>query len=267
MKFVIFTDLDGTLLDPKTYSFEKALPALEMIRKTKTPLIFCTSKTRAETEFYRRKTGNEHPFIVENGGAIFIHMNYFPFGFEHDQTDGEYFVIKLGTEYEKLRKVLETIKNRGIRIVGFGDMDPKEISEHCDLPLEQAELAKQREYDEAFKPVNEEEEKEVARIIEQSGLNFVKGGTCFHITGKNDKGKAVRILADLYRKKYNKIITCGLGDSENDFEMLEFADKAYLIQKPDGSFASEKFGKAEGAGPEGWNRAILELFKFIQKKL
>ena len=260
MKFVIFSDLDGTLLDPKSYSFDKALPALKLIKKTKTPVVFCTSKTRAETEFYRRKTGNRDPFIVENGGAILIPKNYFPFDFEHDQTNGGYFMIKLGTEYEKLRKVLESIKNKGIRIVGFGDMDTKEISEHCGLPLEQAELAKKREYDEAFKPVNKEEEKEVARIIKQKGLNFVKGGSCFHITGKNDKGRAVRILADFYRKKYNKIITCGLGDSENDFGMLEFVDKAYLIQKPDGSFASEKFNRVEGIGPEGWNRAILKLF-------
>ncbi len=261
MKFVIFTDLDGTLLDPRTYSFEKALPALELVKKTGTPLVFCTSKTRAETELYRKKLGNKDPFIVENGGAIFIPKGYFPFRFEHGQTDGGYSVIKLGTEYGKLRKVLEKIKNRGIRIVGFGDMGPKEISEHCSLPLEQAELAKQREYDEAFKPVNEEEEKEVARIIKQSGLNLVKGGSYFHITGKNDKGKAVRILAGLYRRKYKKIITCGLGDSENDFGMLKTVDQAYLIQKPDGSFASEKFGKAEGIGPEGWNRAVFSLFK------
>ncbi|MEE9323258.1 MAG: mannosyl-3-phosphoglycerate phosphatase [Candidatus Aenigmarchaeota archaeon] len=261
MKVIIFTDLDGTLLDTKTYSFEKALPALELIKKSETPLVFCTSKTRAETELYRRKLGNEDPFIVENGGAIFIPKNYFPFEIKYDKVDGEYFVIKLGTEYEKLREVLESIKNRGIRIVGFADMSPGEIHEHCGIPLDQAELAKKREYDEAFKPVNEEDEKEVSMIIKQNGLNFVKGGICFHITGKNDKGKAVRILADLYRKKYDKIITCGLGDSENDFKMLEFVDRPYLIQKPDGSFASEKFEKVEGVGPEGWNKAISILFK------
>ncbi len=267
MKFVIFTDLDGTLLDPKTYSFQKALPTLKLIKKLKIPLIFCTSKTRAETELYRKKIENKDPFIVENGGAIFIPRNYFDFEIKYDQIDGEYFVIKLGVEYEKLRKVLESIKNKGIEITGFGDMNPKEIHEHCGLPLEQAELAKQREFDEAFKPVNEEDEKEISRIIKQKGLNFVKGGTCFHITGKNDKGKAVKILTDLYREKYKKIITCGLGDSENDFEMLEVVDKAYIIQKPDGSFISERFERVDGVGPIGWNKAISKLFKFIEKKI
>ena len=118
MKFVIFTDLDGTLLDPETYSFQKALPALKLIKKSEIPLVFSTSKTRAETEFYRKKLENKHPFIVENGGAIFIPRNYFPFGFKYDRVDGEYLVIKLGTDYGKLRKVLESIKNKGVRIVG-----------------------------------------------------------------------------------------------------------------------------------------------------
>ncbi len=263
MKIIIFTDLDGTLLDPKSYSFDKALPALKLIKKTKPPLVFCTSKTREETELYRRKLGNEDPFIVENGGAILIPKNYFPFDFKYDHVDGEYLVIKLGIEYEKLRKVLESIKKRGIQVVGFGDMSPKEICEHCGVPLEQAKLAKKREYDEAFKIVNKEDEKEVSRIIKQNGLNFMKGGIFCHITGRNDKGKAVKILTNLYRKKYDKILTCGLGDSENDFEMFVVVDKSYLIQKPDGSFASKKFNKVKGVGPEGWNKVVSGLLKRV----
>jgi mannosyl-3-phosphoglycerate phosphatase len=50
-KLVIFTDLDGTLLDRNTYSFEPALPALHLIRQKDIPLILTSSKTRAEIEF------------------------------------------------------------------------------------------------------------------------------------------------------------------------------------------------------------------------
>ena len=89
----------------------------------------------------------------------------------------------------------------------------------------------------------------------------MKGGTCYHITGKNDKGKAVRILTDLFMRKFSEIITYGLGDSENDFSMLRAVNKAYLIQKPNGSFASKEFKGIEGVGPEGWNKAILGLLK------
>jgi mannosyl-3-phosphoglycerate phosphatase len=47
-KVIIFTDLDGTLLDYSTYSFEKALPALQLVRERDIPLIICSSKTAKE---------------------------------------------------------------------------------------------------------------------------------------------------------------------------------------------------------------------------
>jgi len=260
MKKIIFTDLDGTLLDEK-YSFEKAVPALKLIKKFEIPLIFCTSKTRAETELYRRKLDNKDPFIVENGGAIFIPKNHFSFEIKYDQIDNGYFMIKLGIEYEKIRKILESIRSKGIELIGFGDMSPSEIHEHCGLPVDRAKLAKKREFDEPFKLFNEGDEKEVAKIVKREGLNLVKGGKFYHILGNNDKGKAAKILVDLYRRKYNRIITCGFGDSENDFEMLRVVDKAYLIQKPDGSFASGNFERVGGIGPRGWNRAVLGLLK------
>ena len=51
-KIIVFTDLDGTLLHPRTYSFEAAMPALKLIKEKDVPLILCSSKTRAEIEVY-----------------------------------------------------------------------------------------------------------------------------------------------------------------------------------------------------------------------
>ncbi|HEY4579910.1 MAG TPA: HAD-IIB family hydrolase, partial [Candidatus Acidoferrales bacterium] len=65
---IVFTDLDGTLLDYHTFSWTAANEALAEIERRRVPLVFCTSKTRAEIEALRRKIGNAHPFISENGG-------------------------------------------------------------------------------------------------------------------------------------------------------------------------------------------------------
>jgi HAD superfamily hydrolase (TIGR01484 family) len=78
-KLIIFTDLDGTLLDYSTYSFEPALPALQLLKERDIPFIICSSKTKKEIEYYRKKIGNNHPFISENGGGIFIPKGYFMF--------------------------------------------------------------------------------------------------------------------------------------------------------------------------------------------
>ena len=45
---VFFTDLDGTLLDPRTYAWTAARPALRALARRQQPLVIVTSKTRAE---------------------------------------------------------------------------------------------------------------------------------------------------------------------------------------------------------------------------
>ncbi len=254
---IIFTDLDGTLLD-NNYSFKKAIPALKLSKKN--PLIICTSKTRAEIEYYRKKLKNKHPFIPENGGAIFIPKGYFNFKFKYDKKIKNYFIIRLGVEYKKLVNVMKKIKKK-YNVIGFNDMSFKEVAKDTGLSLNQAKLAKKREFDEAFKIKKKKDEKKIFRTIKKYNLNYTKGGRYCHLMGKNNKGKAVKILSNLLKKKFKKIKTIGIGDSENDFEMLDNTDISYLVQRPNGSYASEKYKKAKGIGPLGWNNAVKEVLQ------
>ncbi|MFQ5721022.1 MAG: mannosyl-3-phosphoglycerate phosphatase [Candidatus Aminicenantales bacterium] len=257
---IIFSDLDGTLLDHDTYSFQEARPALELIKQKKIPLIICTSKTRAEIEYYRRLLKNSHPFISENGGALFIPSGYFDFNFTFQKKINNYLVIELGMPYKTLRRSLQEIKKAGFEIKGFGDMSIEEVAEDTGLSLEQAELAKQREYDEAFRLIEGEEEK-LIKFIKEKGLNYTKGGRYFHLMGNNDKGKAVRIMTELLKQKYTNLITIGLGDSENDFKMLDEVTIPYLVMRKNKSYASDKYQKARGIGPQGWNLAVKKEIK------
>ena len=266
MKYIIFSDIDGTLIDHNTYSYESAKPALELLEKHDIPLIFCTSKTRAEIEVYVNELDSPHPFIPENGGAIFIPKGYFDVNYDYNITYENYNVIELGTEYPKLRQVLEKIKNSvDSEIIGFGDLDDEGVSKDTGLDIESARLAKMREYDEAFKVVGQEEKASIRiiDIIKSNGLHYTRGGRYWHLMGDNDKGKAVKILSDIYRKQFGDLQTVGLGDSLNDLPMLQAVDVPYLVQKPDGkhdkSITDSKIIQVEGIGPEGWNQAIINL--------
>ena len=75
---LIFTDLDGSLLDHNTYSFAPAAELLLELEQQQIPVIPVTSKTRAEVMALRQTLHNEHPFIIENGAAICIPKQYFP---------------------------------------------------------------------------------------------------------------------------------------------------------------------------------------------
>ena len=47
-RLIVFTDLDGTLLDHDDYSFEAARPALAKLETLNIPVILTTSKTATE---------------------------------------------------------------------------------------------------------------------------------------------------------------------------------------------------------------------------
>ncbi len=85
-RVVVFSDLDGTLLEIGDYPLREAEPALQRLRSEGIPLVLCTSKTFAEVEWYRDRLRNTHPFIVESGGAIYIPKGYFPFSFDYDDV-------------------------------------------------------------------------------------------------------------------------------------------------------------------------------------
>jgi mannosyl-3-phosphoglycerate phosphatase len=263
---VIFSDLDGTLLDYSTYSFEAALPGLELLREHGVPLIFCTSKTRAETELWRRALDNRHPFIVENGGAVYVPFGYFPVDVPSTRSVDLYRVIELGKSYDVLRRVLvEFRERRDPSIRGFGDMTADEIAERCRFTVADAELARQREYDEPFVGGGEKTLLEFEMEASSYGLRVLKGGRFHHLTGGNDKGKAVRMLLSLFAKTYGAVISAAIGDSKNDESMLAAVDTAVLVQKPDGthdeSVSVPGLLYAQGIGPDGWHKAVKALLK------
>jgi mannosyl-3-phosphoglycerate phosphatase len=136
---VIFSDLDGTLLHPQSYSFEAAEPALSVLRQQHFPLVLCTSKTRAEVELWRERLGTPHPFIVENGGAAYVPAGYFPFAIDQAvQRDG-YEVIEFGTPYAELVLALQDAAGEtGCEALGFNQMSLADISLRTALPVNQS---------------------------------------------------------------------------------------------------------------------------------
>lgn len=258
---VVVTDLDGSLFHPSTYSFEAAMPALELLRQRDIPLVLCSSKTRAELEDYRERLHNQHPFIVENGGEILIPDDYFSFSIEGKKRDG-YRVISLGTPYPEIRRQFVQIRDKmGISVRGFGDMTLDEVASLTGLTKHEAALAMQREYDEPFVFPDASDEL-LLQAIEASDLKLTQG-RLFHIMGNHDKGKAVTILRRFFDQKQGPVAIIGLGDSLNDLPLLAAVDQPVLIRKEDGTHDPRinipGLYRTEGIGPAGWNEAVLKF--------
>ena len=272
-RYLVFTDLDGCLLDSHTYSFEAARPALERLQANHIPVVLVSSKTRAEIEPLRQQLNHQGPFIVENGGAVFVPSSTFNFPLERARRRAAYQVIELGTPYAMLRDVLKQIEETvGTPLIGFGDLSIDDIMELTGLSREAALRAKLREYDEPYLVHGPATiAAEVCRQIVMRGLQWTKGGRFFHLTGLNNKGQAALKLLHCYKRQWavdgqrGDVETVGIGDSLNDLPILLAVDHPVLVQKPDGSYDNEidvpRLIHAPGIGPVGWNHAILNLLK------
>ncbi len=261
-KIIIFTDLDGSLLNHQDYSYSEALPSLNLIKKKDIPLIFTTSKTRIEVEKLQKEIGIDEPFIVENGAAVFFPEGYRGF-FVEGEKRGRYTVIKLGVDYSYIREIFEKLKEK-YPIKGFVDMSVEEISRLTGLPLQLAKMAKKREFTEPFIIKDDFYIPELEKEVSRYGLKITKGGRFYHLIGKNqDKGKAVKKTVDVFRKNgWKHIITVGIGDSKNDIPLLENVDIPVLIRKPDGSYEDVKLRgliKSSYPGSKGWNQVVYSL--------
>ncbi len=266
-EFVIFTDLDGALLDHDTYAWEPAAEALALCRRLGVPVVLVSSKTRAEIEVIRNALQLQWPFISENGGGIaFPNECVQPPPPEAVPKAGEH-VWHLGVRYDivtrAFREIREELGRPGLR--GFSDMDVQEIALLTGLPKEDAERAARREYDEPFvagEPYGIDMDL-LARAAHKRGLRVTAGGRFFHLFGACDKGEAVSRLFDWFRLERPGLRSVGLGDGPNDIPMLKRVDVPVLVRSP--RPLSDLTGAVPGIritmepGPVGWNRAILEL--------
>ena len=261
---IVITDLDGSLLDHVTYDFTPALPALRRLQEKGIPVVFCSSKTAAEVRQLRQETGNRDPFIVENGGGIYIPRSYFSRIDEKTEARGSYLVTVLGRPVEGLKEDLVSIAgqlNLSIRILG------EKVAAETGLTLRQARWAMQREFDVCFEiRTSRYDAEELESQVAKRGLKLTRGGRYLHLTADSDKGRAAGVLLRLYRREYGRAIqTIGVGDSRNDLDLLRIVDLPVVIPNPhtDARLREEipTARRAIAPGPVGWNAAMLSLLQ------
>jgi mannosyl-3-phosphoglycerate phosphatase len=265
---IVFTDIDGTLMDIYSGNFEGTDLLVRKFTRMGIPIILCSAKTRSEQEHIRDKLGLSDPFIIENGGAVVIPDGYFD-DFEivpHTGKNG-YSLIEIGGHSNEIRKELAKIREElQINFKGTSDMTLDEISKRVRIPLPFAKRMSKREYGETILEIDPSDLNKLAKVCKRIGLKVIHGGRYTDITQGNDKGKATRVLIDLFKRKYQPkgTIFIGLGDSENDLPMLRLMDIPVLVQRANGSWCDSRLKnllRSTGIGPKGWKNSFSLITK------
>lgn len=268
-RHLIFSALDGALVNPRTGSYADAEEALSELDRRKIPLILISPRTRAEIDPERRKMGHNHPFITENGGGIFFPDGYLNVKIPGAVRLGRYLAIAQGRPYPEVCAALDEIAEEcGVGVAGFHHMNLREIADNTGLRPRDAELARSREFDEPFF-FTSADEPAIARLVEaarQRGFDARRRGMFWHFSSGCDAARAVRTLTQLFREATRiKMRSVGIGSDSDDLAWLQAVDQAILL--PGGSADSEppKAGQTKNIipgsapGPAGWSEAILNI--------
>lgn len=264
--YLIFSDLDGTLLGHDSYSFAPSKGVLAKIADYEIPLILNSSKTLPEILNIRKALHNTDPFVVENGAAIYI-----PGGLFKDYQE-PLKQVRLGPDYQEIAAILQKLKTQHhFPFTGFSDLSLEKISRLTGLDLSKAAMAKQRTGSEPLLWQGDTNELALfEQNLAENGLKLLKGGRFFHAQGHDtDKAKAMNRLLKLYHRNYGIDFTSiALGDSPNDRAMLEKADWAAVIRTKSGTSLALNKPNAEviytrHQAPEGWREAMEIIFKRI----
>lgn len=252
---MVFSDLDGTLIDHNTYDYAPAAPAIESLNAVSAGLVLASSKTAPEISALRQEIGVEKwPAIVENGAGSLP-----PFAAECPDS-GQYEIVRLA-----LSSLPEHLRNS---FCGFGDMSVAEVARTTGLSHEAAALAKQRSFSEPGIWSGTAEEKQVfLNALNTQGVTAQQGGRFLTLSlGRNKVDQMREIIAD-YKPQH----TIALGDAPNDIAMLENADIGIIVANsahpPLPTLKTESAGRiirTQHAGPVGWNLAVLDAIARLE---
>ena len=263
--FLVATDLDGTLLDHYTYSWQAAQTSIQRLQALGSMIVINTSKTLAEVHALQQELKLNAPFIVENGSAVYAPTSSSAAHFLNSYNT-EFSRLVLGTDIAAITGLLQQLREHNKwKFEGFSDWSIAEVIQHTTLSEDKAAQAKERQFSEPILWQDSEEnfallEKELAK----NQLKTIKGGRFIHVLGNSNKGTALLALRKLLPDFSNSKLIC-LGDSYNDLDMLQIADYPVFVRSPAHDFPAHECPVppiyTEAYGPEGWHEAIQKILQ------
>ena len=253
-KILIFTDLDGTLLDRDNFKFDKVINYVRELIQKDIHIIPNSSKTLGEINNFNRELDEDLPFIVENGAAIYK-LNLINSSFPEK--------ISLSRETSEISKIFDkkvSIKFRSkCRFINKLSIDKQE--KILGLSKQKIRFALNREYTIPLLFDGSKNEKtSFFKSVSDAGLSLQEGGRVINLCDKVSKAQAMKKVIKIFKKIVKEeLITIGVGDNFNDLEMLKNSDIPCLVFND--KFTMEKINinnclVSKKPAPEGWEEVV-----------
>lgn len=242
------------------------------------PAVWLTSRSRLQFDDARRKHGHTHPFIAEDGCAVYLPEDYFHLrpASEGSGTKkaatlrlGRFTCIPVAEALPAAAEALQSLsEDTGVPLVTLRSLSPRELAQNTGLPPREAELARQRDFDEIFFFAGTSDE-EVERFLTEGrnrNLQFRKHGVLWSAATGPSVQRCIRELTKLYDRalRYHAH-TFGIATSDLADGLFPFCERTILLTNRKSEEASRELpvtGHARRVSlhaPDVWERLLATI--------
>ncbi|HVS87591.1 MAG TPA: hypothetical protein VHF01_05165 [Candidatus Acidoferrum sp.] len=197
------------------------------------PCIWLTSRTRAQIDDPLRKLGHTHPFIGEGGSAVYIPEDYFHLRGEKSERRGRFLCIPVAQSQPAAAEALESLSaETGVPVVTLRSLSPRELAQNAGLPQREAELARQRDFDELFffAGASDSDIDRFLREARQRKLQLRPQGVLWSLAVGASVPRCVRELAKLFdRALHTHAKSIGIAPLDQADELFPACDRNLLL--------------------------------------
>jgi mannosyl-3-phosphoglycerate phosphatase len=247
---VVFCAIDS-LISPAS----KPLPGfhgfLEALSQAGIPCIWISSRNRVQLDAAFRKFGHSDPFIAEGGAGAYIPEDYFHLKPAHTVRLGRFTCIPIASLQPAAEIGLGLLAElTGVSVVPLRTLSPHELAQNTGLPERDAELLRQRDFDELFFFVGASESRIKSFREEAARRRFSlrPRGTLWSLSVGAGLAGCVRELSKLFdRARHARSFRVAVATPEEASELFPTCDLAILLA--DGYTAPESFPSARHKAP------------------
>jgi len=210
---------------------------LEGLGDANVPFVPVTARSRIQFDASLRKFRLGHPFIAEGGCGVYLPEDYFHLKPPRSTRLGRFTCIPVASASPAAAEMLDTLSEEtGIEVVALRKLSPRELSLNAGVPQREAELIRQRDFDELFFFAGASDP-DVERFQKECGLKKAQlrpRGALWSLAVGANLADCVRDLSQLYRRSLRAApLRIGIATAEEAEELFPTCDRCVLLRARD----------------------------------
>src|SRR5271156_12931 len=174
---------------------------LEGLEEAEIPCVWVSGRNRMFLDATIRKFGQSAPFIAEGGCGVYLPEDYFHLKPPKTTRLGRFTCVPAAKLQPAAKNGLdEMVDATGASLVPLRSLRPRELSQNVGLTQSEAELLRQRDFDELFffAVPTDEEIQNFRRVAAEKNLSLREDGILWSLAVGRDLKACVRELGKLY---------------------------------------------------------------------